>query len=276
MTDLAVTPSILQPHVLVVDDEANVRSALARSLTLLGYRADGAASGYQALEMLAHAHYDAMVLDLRMPGMDGVEVMQQASRMCPGLIIIVLTGHAGLESAITAVKSGAADYLLKPTRARDIAAVITDALQEHAEKLRRQHLLRVMGQVFDEVRGIEAPGESPPVPTQESHLRAGPVTLDRERGRVVVTGVGDAGSLSAELTSCQAKLLAYMMQRPHAVLSCRELARFALGYDVTVTEIEAQGIVRPHICRLRQKIEPDPADPHLICTLPGRGYLFAP
>ena len=133
MTDPIVTPPIPQARVLVVDDEAHVRSALTRSLTLLGYSADAAASGHQALEMLERAPYDAMVLDMCMPGMDGVEVVQRACQMCPGLIIVVLTGHAALESAISAVKSHVADCLLKPASVHDIAAVIGDALQQRTQ-----------------------------------------------------------------------------------------------------------------------------------------------
>jgi len=129
MTDPTAAPPIPQTRVLVVDDETHVRSALTRSLTLLGYSADGAASGHQALGMLECAPYDAMVLDLHMPGISGVEVMQGARQMCPGLIIVILTGRATLMSVIAAVKSHAASYLFKPVSVHDIAAVIADSLQ---------------------------------------------------------------------------------------------------------------------------------------------------
>jgi DNA-binding response OmpR family regulator len=274
MTDPAATSPIPQARVLVVDDEAHVRSPLVRSLALLGYTVDGAASGHQALDMLEHTAYDAMVLDMRMPGMGGVEVMQRACRMCPGLSIIVLTGYATLESAISAVKSHAADYLLKPASVHDVATAVTRALQQSAEKLRRQRLLEVMEQALDQVRRIEAPGETPPTTTLERFLRAGPVTLDREERSAIVVESGSAVDTSVELTVSEAKLLACLMQHRRTVLSCRELAQAALGYDVE--EEEAQRIVRPHICRLRKKIESQPAHPRLIRTIVGKGYLFAP
>jgi DNA-binding response OmpR family regulator len=261
---------IPQVRVLVVDDEESVRTALARSLTLLRYSADVAASGDQALEMLERTPYDVMLLDMRMPGLGGVEVMQRAGQMCSDLSIIVLTGHATLDSAIAAVKSDAIDYLLKPASIHDIAVAVSKALQRRAEKLRRQHLLRVLEQALEEAR--ETSPETPPAPT--CLLHAGPIVLDRQSGLAAVAGVGDAGDLTAELTVCEAKLLAYMMQHPHDALSCRELARSALGYDVT--EREAQGIVRPHISRLRRKIEPGSASPRLIRTIFGHGYRFAP
>lgn len=274
MTDLIGTPPIPQARVLVVDDEARMRSALVRSLTLLGYSVDDAASGPQALEVLERTPYDVMVLDLRMPGMGGVEVMQRACQMCPDLSIIVLTGHATLESAISAVRSRAADYLLKPASVHDVAAAIASALQRRTEKLHRQHLFHVMDQALGEMREVEALGERPPMPSLGRFLRAGPVTLYREKRLVVVAQAGDAGGFSAELTVSEDALLAYLMQRPGAVLSCRELARSALGYEIEARE--ARNIIRPHICRLRRKIEPDPAQPYLIRTVPGRGYAFAP
>jgi DNA-binding response OmpR family regulator len=277
MTDPTATPPIPQARVLVVDDEESVRAALARSLTLLRYSADVAASGDQALEMLERTPYDVMLLDLRMPGLGGIEVMQRAGQLCADLSIVVLTGHASLQSAIAAVKADAVDYLLKPASIHELATAVSKALQRRAERLRRQHLFQVMEQILEEARGTEGPEPStgtPPAPAPTCLLHAGPIVLDRESGLVVVAGVGDAGDLSAELTVSQAKLLACMMQCPDAVVSCRELARSALGYDIT--EGEAQGIVRPHISRLRKKIEPDSANPRLIRTVSGHGYRFDP
>jgi DNA-binding response OmpR family regulator len=214
------------------------------------------------------------VLDMRLPGMDGIEVMQRACQMCPDLAIVVLTGHATLETAISAVKSHAADYLLKPASVHEVATAVARALQRRADKRHRHHLLQVMGQALDELSRIEASGETSLTPTPERFLRAGPVTLDRENRLVIVAGGGDAGGSKAELTVSQALLLDYLMQHPNTILSCRELARFALGFDVG--EQAAQSIVRPHISRLRKKIEPDPAHPRLIRTVAGKGYLFAP
>ena len=249
MTSLTATSVIPEARVLVVDDEAHVRSALARSLTLLGYRADEAASGHHALAMLERTPYDAMVLDIRMPGMDGVEVMQWAYQMYPDLSIILLTGHASLESAITAVRSNAADYLLKPASVYDIAAAIARALQQRAQQ--------------------GPPRALPP----ERFLCVGPVTLDRERHLTLVADTSGGRSLGARLTVSESALLVHLMQHPDTVFSCRELARTALDYDVS--RREAQSIVRPHIYRLRKKIEPDPGHPRLIRNVPGEGYFFA-
>jgi len=258
MTNLADVPSGLGARVLVVDDELHVRLPLARSLALQGYHADNAASGSQALEMLRCTHYDVLVLDIRMPGMDGVEVMRHARQVCPDLLVVILTGHATLESAITAVKCGAVDYLLKPASVHDLAAAVAGALHQRAGK----------------VRGTETPLPSSPTPDSKHLLHVGPVTLDLERHTVAVARAGASDEDSVRLTASETALLLHLMQHPDVVFPCRELARAALGYGVS--EQEARAIVCPHISRLRKKVESDPAHPCLIRTMPGNGYLFAP
>lgn len=250
MTRMPAATFAPEARVLVVDDETHVRSALAHALTLMGHYADEAASGYHALQMLERTPYDVMVLDIRMPGMDGVEVMSRASQLYPDLHIIILTGHAALESAIAAVKFHAVDYLLKPASVHDIAAAIASAMQQSARE------------------------KSARMPALMRFLRAGPVILDRERHLIIVTGTDDAGSHRTKLTVSESALLSHLMQHPNVIFSYRELAQTALGYDVS--EREAQSLIRPHISRLRKKIELDLGQPRLIRTAPGKGYLFTP
>ena len=246
MSDQPSRP-ILPARILVVDDEAMPRMTITRALNLMGYKADEAASGAEALSKLAARFYDLMLLDLRMPGMDGVEVMRQANQLYPDTLVIILTAHATLESAIVAVRLGAVDYLLKPYSLRDTEAAIARALEKH----RRAH-------------------EAPSAPA-ERFLQGGPVTLDIEK-RLAIVSLPDGRALEAELTGNEAALLMYLMQSPDTVYSCRDLARAPLGYDVS--EREAEDIVRPHISRLRNKVEVDPAQPTWIRTIRGRGYLF--
>jgi DNA-binding response OmpR family regulator len=246
MTDPGAVPAMPGAQVLVVDDEMPIRSALVRSLTLLGYLAEGAASGHEALAMLEHNAYDVMVADIRMPGMDGVEVMRRACQMYPDLPIIILTGHGTFDSAIAAIRSGAVDYLLKPASVAEIAAAVFNALQKR--------------------RGALA------TPALEHDVRrAGPVLLDQDRRLATVVRGHDLSGRKVQLTPSEATLLACLMQHPAAVVSCQELAR-ALGYEVD--GMAAKAIVRPHISHLRRKIEPDAERPSLIHTVAGRGYSF--
>jgi DNA-binding response OmpR family regulator len=272
MTETPAVPPIPKARLLVVDDEPNVRAALKRSLNLLGYVADEAASGLQALHVLENTPYDLMILDLRMPGLDGVEVMQRARQIHPDLLIIVLTGHATLDSAIAAVRSQAVDYMLKPASLHDIGAAVAAALRERAKALRRQHLLEVMDQTLDALRESEAP--APRAEMLERFVTCGGITLDAEERLVVVREQDSAHSHTTQLTENETALLAYLMSRPAQVLSTRELARGALGYDLS--DQEADSIVRPHIFRLRRKLEPEPGARKLIRTVRGRGYVLEP
>ncbi|HBX69715.1 MAG TPA: response regulator, partial [Chloroflexi bacterium] len=90
--------------ILVVDDEKAARKSLADILRLEGYDVDAAEDGPKALKLLANKNYDLMLLDIRMPGMDGVEVMQRAIEISPDMQIIMLTAHGSMESAIEALR----------------------------------------------------------------------------------------------------------------------------------------------------------------------------
>lgn len=265
-----------QGRLLVVDDETTARIALAHALTLLGYAVHEAESGQQALDQLAANEYDLMVLDLRMPGIDGLEVMQYAARHYPDVLVVVLTAYATLDSAIMAVKIGAVDYLLKPSSIKQIAESIHHALAQRAEGRRQEHLLRTIadavgalqGVQHEEVRRLVTPDHD--AQTEARFLRCGALTLDRDK-QVVFLAQHDVPDYDAALTSHETALLAYMMDRPDAVLSCRDLALHALGYEVN--EQEARELIRPHISRLRKKIEPSGIT-RLIRNVRGKGYLL--
>ncbi len=262
-------------RLLVVDDEANIRAGLRDLLSLKGYHVEEAGSGYEALAQLESASYDLMVLDMRMPGMDGVEVMRRARKTHPDLPIIVLTAHASLESAIAAVKLDAADYLLKPFDVEDLIATVSRALQEHTDRLRRRHLLDMMGKALNTLRETEEPLVSPspappPPPSRKRFLRAGTITLDRQRRLVTVQ---DEPARRAELTEGETDVLVALINHADEVLSCSKLVETAMGYESD--EWEAQSMIRPYIFRLRRKLEVIPEKPRLIRTVRGRGYFLS-
>jgi DNA-binding response OmpR family regulator len=241
-----------EARILFVDDDVQVRMALARLLELLGYHVDQASSGEQALQLLECTTYDVAILDIIMPGgMDGIEVMHRACRICPDLAIVFLTGHGSVESAAEAVRSNAVDYLVKPVSNHELAAAVATALQQHPRWEQSQ---------------------SPA--TSEQFLEVAGVTLDRKRRVVVVEEQGDCAGFSVRITGCESAILACLMQRPGIAIPCQQLAQEAMGYSVG--DDEASAIIRPHISRLRKKIEPDPAQPRLIQTARSKRYLFNP
>ena len=264
-----------QLKILVVDDEAIIRQALVRAIDLAGYHVEAVNSGLEALALLKRAPFDLMVLDMCMPEMGGVEVMRLSRQACPNLLIIILTGHGTLESAIAAVKEDAVDYLLKPTSVHDIVATLTAALHARAGQLHRQHLLHLMDEVIEALHSPETPAQelATTLVSQASHedfLRIGALTLDRRKRRVVMTGDSPH---TVELTEGEAAILANLMEHPGQVVSCRQLARAIWGYELD--DRSASDLIRPYVFRLRQKVESAPDHRQPISTVRGRGYMLA-
>ncbi|NJN93069.1 MAG: response regulator transcription factor [Anaerolineales bacterium] len=264
-------PTSLGIRLLIVDDEANIRSSVGRALSLLGYTVEEAASGNEALAMLAQTMYDLMLLDMRMsPGLDGIEVMARARQMCPELLIVILTGHATMESAIAAVKSEAIDYLQKPASLHEIARVVTRSLEKRAGQRQRQRLVEVMGEALEVLRQTEytsAPSLIPPDLLDTLYLH--PLTLDRHKRLLMVAG---EQTQVLHLTEGETAILASLMMCPDQILSCRDLIQTGWGYSAN--EGDAQNIIRPHICRLRRKINALIPNSPLLHTVRKRGYVL--
>jgi DNA-binding NtrC family response regulator len=115
--------------VLVVDDEESVRVTLAAILGELGYDVREAASGDEAVALLKKVEFDLVLTDLRMEGVDGLQVMAEARNRWPDSVTIMLTGHASIDSAIAALRVGAYDYLCKPCPTEDLLATVARGLE---------------------------------------------------------------------------------------------------------------------------------------------------
>lgn len=116
-------------HILVVDDEREFLELMHNRMQKRGFTVSVAQTGEEALDMVERNSFDAVVLDVKMPGIDGIEVLRRVKKMRPELPVLLLTGHASIEVAMIGVETGAVDYLLKPVpindlimRLRDIAA----------------------------------------------------------------------------------------------------------------------------------------------------------
>jgi len=143
-------------RILVVDDEPRLASGLQRALTLAGHEADTAGYGRRALEALQARVYDLMILDLALPDMSGIQVMERALQLQPDLLVIVLTGRSNLESAIASVKLHAADYLLKPSGLAEIIEAVVAALQRRAAQVRERVALRTVSQALEILQQSDA------------------------------------------------------------------------------------------------------------------------
>jgi DNA-binding response OmpR family regulator len=254
-------------RLMIVDDERTTRLSLSEIFTLRGAHVVTAADGQEAITRLRESNVDLIVLDLKMPGMSGLQVVEEAQRISPGTVIILLTAHASVDSAISALRQGVFDYVLKPAQPRTIVEVVERALVKRQEYTRRQNLVGLMEQTVNALKGGEmrTAGERP-LQTATGPLQVGPIRVDMQRREASVSGQ------SLVLTPTEFDTLAYLAQHVDRVVSCRELVRAVHGYDTT--EHEARPIMRVHIHRLRQKIEADAEHPERLLTVRAAGYML--
>lgn len=227
------------PQLLVVDDDANLRALLLRYLGEQGFAVEGVADGVEMDRYLERHPVDLLVLDLMLPGEDGLSIARRlrASRNLP---IIILSARGEEVDRIVGLEVGADDYLPKPFSPRELLARIRAVLRRQAPV---------------------AP--APPAPTG---FRFGDFTFDPESR--VLTRAGAEVALTAGETA----LLAVFVQHPNRVLSRDRLVDLLKGYDRSPFDRS----VDVRVTRLRRKIEEDPAHPVFVRTVWGEGYLFTP
>jgi DNA-binding NtrC family response regulator len=123
------------PRLLLVDDEERFRTTLSKLLGVRGIPVAAVGSGEEALEELRSKPYDVILLDVRMPGMNGIEALAEIKKINPALEVIILTGHASVDAAVDIMKLGGYDYLLKPCSVDELMEKIDGA---HERKLARE------------------------------------------------------------------------------------------------------------------------------------------
>ncbi|HEX6545484.1 MAG TPA: sigma-54 dependent transcriptional regulator, partial [Bryobacteraceae bacterium] len=171
-------------RVLIVDDEAAIRQSLAGVLSDEGYRCDAVASGEACLELLARQNYEAVLLDIWMPGMDGLAVLEQIqTRVGPDRpVIIMISGHGNIETAVKATKLGAYDFIEKPLTIEKVSLVLKNGLAQ-----------RRMGLELDRLReesGVpEIIGNSVPIKALRQQLKV----MAGTNGRVLIYGESGTG-----------------------------------------------------------------------------------
>src|SRR5579872_693484 len=144
--------------ILIVDDELVVRDSLGKWFTSEGYAAQPVASAREALETIQQKEFDIALIDIKMPGMDGMELQARLKEADPDLTVIIMTGYASVETAVQALKRGAYDYITKPVDPDELSHLVGNAL-EHKRTQREVALLRENLQ--EVIPGTELIGKSP-------------------------------------------------------------------------------------------------------------------
>lgn len=269
-------------HVLVVDDEGANRYSVCKTLQKVGYQVAEAANGQEALELLVKQPFDVVLTDIRMPGIDGVELLRKIKEASPDAIVILMTGYASLSSAVEALRLGAHDYLIKPSTSQDIRQSVARGV-ERAHNLRRRRSLldAIRNDVFELARvdhtQVKVPEGSANVnvgstryeelETNVSSMQLGPLTVYPGRYQISV------GDQPIDLTPTEFDLLLYLGAHRGRVVPCNELVREVRGY--AVDEAEAREVIRPHVSNLRRKLKSAGQNADLIVNVRGIGYRLS-
>jgi DNA-binding response OmpR family regulator len=235
------------PRILVVEDEPNIRELVCLHLGLEGYVCEGVGDGQAALRRAESERYDLLVLDLMLPGLDGVALTRAVrnGRINRDVPILMLTARRDESDKVLGLESGADDYLTKPFGVRELVA-------------RARALLRRPRQPAD--AGPAAPANDDLGPPVSVHG----VEIDPARRRVRVNG-GEVG-----LTDQEFRLLYLFASHAGIVFSREALLGKIWRGDTFVTVRSVDTLVK----RLRRRIEADPAEPRLLLTVWGVGYKF--
>ena len=229
------------PHILVVDDHSEIRDLLKRFLEQHGMRVSCARDGKEMKRLLDEREFDLLVLDLMMPGEDGLTLCREL-RVTSRLPIIMLTAMGEETDRIIGLEMGADDYLSKPFNPRELLARIKAVMRR-------------------------TQAESLPVPeTLTRDLRFDRWLLDVNRRELV-----DEEGVGMSLSTAEFDLLKVFLERPQRVLSRDQLLDLARGREAVAFDRAIDTLVS----RLRRKLERDPKNPELIKTIWGGGYLFA-
>lgn len=236
----------MKTNILIVDDEPVARQSLGDILQLEGYAVTAVASGEAAVEHLRNYAVDLMIVDLKMPGMSGLDLVQVANQLAPDAQIILLTAYGSMESAVEALRQRVHDYLLKPASPNQIIASVKKGLERRAARMAEQaEAQAVASPLFRTTDGTE---------------------IDLMRRMISANGKIE------NLTPAEGHLLKVFIENPGKVFSHRELVLLVQGYDVS--QREAQEILRPLVSRLRHKLEVFPGLYERIISVRGTGYVF--
>jgi DNA-binding NtrC family response regulator len=209
-------------RILVVDDEANARTALAELLRDEGYQVETAADGFKALPKLEEFAPVAVLTDLRMPGMDGLELMKRARQLDPDLVVVLMTAHGAIDSAVQSMREGAADYLTKPINFEEMVLVLERELERRRLRVEAGQLRQ---RLSERHRVSNLVGTSPAMKqVYDTVLQVAP-----SRATVLITGESGTGK---ELVAAAIHEHSPRVKGPFVKLHCAALAETLLESEL--------------------------------------------
>ena len=240
----------MKSNILVVDDEPVARQSLTDILKLEGHNVASAPNGQAAVEYVRTHPVDLMIVDLRMPGMDGLEVVQVVNQISPETEVILLTAFGSTETAIQALRLRIHDYLLKPASPAQVLASVKKGLARRSARSRVSNA--AVNTDVDEAVEVFS-------------LKDG-TTVDLSRRQIKHKNKVE------HLTPAEGRLLRILIENEGKVFSHRELVLLVQGYDTS--QREAPEILRPLVSRLRHKLDQFPSLSERVVSVRGTGYLY--
>lgn len=234
----------MSDRIIIVDDDPQLTGFLERYLRKQGYDVSCAATAQEFADALQRQSFDLCILDLMLPDRDGFEITREL-RLASSLPIIVLTARTEVFDRVVGLELGADDYVTKPFEPRELLARIKAVLRRTQDR-----------------RQLTGPEQD-----RDSAMVFGDWRLNAIERTVVSASNGEP----ARLTAMEFSLLKALAEHPNRVLSRDQLLDIVHGDGVFV----ADRAIDVHIARLRRKVEVDPAEPALIKTVRGKGYIFA-
>lgn len=223
--------------ILTVEDDAAIRRGIVDALRFAGYEPREAATGDVGMKLATETSYDLLLLDLVLPGCDGLEILRAVRQLRPTQPVIVLTARGDESDRVAGLRLGADDYVVKPFSVKELLARVEAVLRRSPER---------------------------PNDVDKLHFPGGIACLARNEV------VFDDGS-RADLSEKEVDLLRYLASNAGRAISREELLRRVWQLDPRNLETRT---IDMHITRLREKLRDDPQEPHVLLTVRGKGYMF--
>ena len=224
--------------ILVVEDDAAIRRGMVDSLTFAGYDVVSAADGHEGLRLATRGGYDLLLLDLILPGPGGMKILAEVRVARPTIPVIILTAKGDETDRVKGLMLGADDYVVKPFSVKELLA-------------RMEAVLR----------------RSPERPQDVSTLLFAGGIVNMERSEVCFNN-----GRRVELSERERDILRYLAEHRGRAVSRDELLRRVWRLDPAAVETRT---IDMHVARLREKLDDDPANPAVVLTVRGKGYMFA-
>jgi DNA-binding response OmpR family regulator len=254
-------------HILVIDDEAALRQSLARILQKVGYQVTTAENADQGLTFIESTSFDLVFMDLRMPGMAGLDALKLLHSQYPDLPVVLFTAQPDLNSAVEALRNGATDYLLKPLKPEAIIERAEKIIANRQKEGRKREIMQQIEMLQAELKSLST-SDTGPLPAarvgSDRFFKRGALVLDLHKRCLLVN------EQTINISHTSFEYLLVLMRHSPDVVGYQTLVAEAQGYEADMRE--AQELAKWHIHELRSAIEKDTHAPSLLINVRGTGY----